>query len=130
MPPEDYAGKTARSADTAFARPIGAPHFLKIVELPDFRAEDMDDDIARVDQHPVAMRQSLDPPYGDADLFQGPDHAVGDRTNMCAGAAGSDDHHVGDRGFAMQVDRDDVFGLRIFETGQDALQDGSGGRFN
>jgi hypothetical protein len=111
MHPGDYAGKIASSADTAFARPITAPHFLKIVELPYFRAEDMDDDIARVDQDPVAMRHSLYPWCGDADLFQGSDHTLGDRSHMRVGAARGDDHHVGDRGFAVQVDGNNVFGL-------------------
>ena len=36
------------------------PHLLDIIELAHFRAEDMDDDIARVDQHPVAGFFPLD----------------------------------------------------------------------
>ena len=35
-------------------RTVRSPHLLEVVELPHFRAEDVDDDIAGIDQHPVA----------------------------------------------------------------------------
>ena len=49
-----------RSDHHALHRAVRRPHLLEIVELPDLRAEDMDDDVAGVDQHPVAMGQAFD----------------------------------------------------------------------
>src|SRR5690348_2846671 len=37
-----------------------APHLLQIVEMTDLGAEQMDDDIAAIDQHPVARGGALD----------------------------------------------------------------------
>jgi len=59
--PSDRDEKKTHSADVALARPISAPHLFEIVELPHFGTEQMDDDIAGVHQHPIAMRQSLNP---------------------------------------------------------------------
>jgi hypothetical protein len=42
---------------------------------------------------------------------------------MNAGAAGRDDHDVGEDGFAVQGDCDDVFGFGIIETGHDTPQE-------
>ena len=46
------------------------PHLLDVVELPDFRTEDMDDDIARIDQHPVGAGQPLDARLAEAGILQ------------------------------------------------------------
>ena len=43
-----------------FAIGDGVPHFLQTVEITHFRSEDMDDDIASIDQHPVAGWNALD----------------------------------------------------------------------
>ena len=39
---------------------VGRPDALEIVELAHFRTEDVDDDIARIDQHPVGVGQAFD----------------------------------------------------------------------
>src|SRR5262249_62199159 len=46
------------------------PHLLEIVEFAHFRAEDVNDHVAGVDQHPVAMRQAFDTHLGDTALLQ------------------------------------------------------------
>ena len=46
------------------ARTIRAPHFLEIVELAHVGAENVDDRVAGVEQHPVAKRQAFDPGRG------------------------------------------------------------------
>jgi hypothetical protein len=38
----------------SFGRTVLTPHLLEIVEGPDVRSEDMDDEIARIDQDPIA----------------------------------------------------------------------------
>jgi hypothetical protein len=49
------------SARPASTRPGRRPHLLQIVEGAGFRPEHMDDHVAGVDQHPVAVRHALDP---------------------------------------------------------------------
>ena len=49
-----------------------------------------------------------------------------DRPNMNVGASGGNDHCVGDWGFAMQIEADDVFGFGIFKARQDSLRENTG----
>src|SRR5579859_1872283 len=44
----------------ALGRFARRPHLFEIVEFPNFRTEDVDDDVARVDQHPVAIGHAFD----------------------------------------------------------------------
>jgi hypothetical protein len=57
----------------------GLPHLLDVVELPDFRPENMDDDIARIDQNPIAGRQALDPRIAETGILEFADQAIADR---------------------------------------------------
>jgi len=109
----------------AFAWPAGAPHFFEIVELPHLGPEDVDDDIGRIDQNPIAVLQSFDARCAPAALERD-DQTLGDRANVNVGAAGRDNHGVGERGFAVQVDGNDIFRLRIIEASQDSLHEFSG----
>ena len=96
------------------------PHPLQIVEGAHFRPEDVDDHVARIDQHPVAMRQPFHPrprryraslrslriwsamaPTWRFDLPRGHDHVVADRR------------------LAVQVDGDCVLGLHVVQAGED-----------
>ncbi len=70
------------SASEAFARPIHAPHLLEIIELPHFRAEDVDDDIAPIDQDPIGARQSFDTRHMRGSRLKRLDHPIGDRCDM------------------------------------------------
>jgi hypothetical protein len=103
-------------------RPAGQPHLLEIVEGPNFGAEDVNNHIARVDQHPVAMRYALDP-GGNAYLVQVLDDPVGDGTDMALRPAGSYDHVVADRRFVSQVYGEGVLRLHIVEAGEDQTED-------
>src|SRR5450631_3358177 len=87
----------------ALAGPVGAPHFFEIVELPHLGPEDMDDDIGRIDQNPIAGLQSLDA-RGPPAALEGDDQSLGDRSDVNVGAPGRDNHGVSERGFAVQVD--------------------------
>ncbi len=81
----------------------------------------MHDHVARIDQHPIAMRQALDARNGHPRVLERFHDAVRHRANMNVGTAGCDDHHVSDGGFAVEIDRDDVLGLSVVETGQNSL---------
>jgi len=81
----------------------------------------MHDDVARIDQHPVAHGLALG-----AHLLSGfprdaLDQMLGDGGHLAGGPARGDDEEIGDRGFAGQVDGDDVFRLVVVQRFQDQL---------
>jgi hypothetical protein len=82
----------------------------------------MNNDISAIDKDPVAVPQALDPGRLMALPLESGNDTLSDGPNMNVGAPACDDHDVSKGGFAVQVDFDDVLGLRIFETSQDSLQ--------
>ncbi len=79
----------------------------------------MDNDVACVDQHPVAMGQALDLGLAVSGIFEGAQQMVGNGADMPAGASGRDDDAVGERAFAFQIDEHDVDGLFVIQAVQD-----------
>src|ERR1700689_5736620 len=77
-------------------RPARRPHLLDIVEGPHLRPKNVNDNVARVDQHPVAMRNAFHP-RGDASLAQILDNPIGNRPDMTVRPAGRNHHVVADR---------------------------------
>ena len=75
----------------------------------------MDDDVAAVDQHPVAGGGALDPDLRDAGGLELHLQMLGHGAQLPRGAAGGDDHEVGDAGFTGEVDGDHIFGLVVVE---------------
>ena len=67
----------------------------------------MDDDIAAIDQDPVAGLQSFGAGRRIA-VLERRDDALRQRSDMDVGAAGGDNHDIREGGFAVQVDGDDV----------------------
>ena len=75
----------------------------------------MNDDVAGVDQHPVASRHALDLRRRFAGLLQGLDETVRDSAYVTVDRARSDDHGVGQRSLSDEVDDRDVLGLHVLE---------------
>src|SRR6185503_13447347 len=98
------------------------PHLFKIVEGPNFRPEDMHDDVAGVDQHPVALPHALDTDAGTTRVFQVLDQVVGDSADMTLRPAAGHDHVIANRGFSGEIDNDAVLGFHVFETGEDGAE--------
>src|SRR5262249_36951765 len=100
------------------------PHFFKIVIAADFGPEEVHDDVARIDQHPIALRLPLDRYPGSARerLFE----MLGQRQYLARRAAARDDHMVGDRRLAGKVDRDDLLRLAILESLKNELKGSRG----
>src|SRR5580700_321602 len=115
-------GNEARDLACALCRPAGHPHLLEIVEGADFGPEDVNDHVARIDQHPVALRRAFDAGRN-AGFVQILDHPVGDRADMALRPAGRYDHVVADRGFIAKIDGEDVLGLHVVEAGEDQTED-------
>jgi hypothetical protein len=98
------------------------PHSFQIIEVAHFGPKDVDDNVASIDQHPIAMRHAFDARHN-AGFMQVFDYPVGDRPDMAVRATGRHDHVVADRGFIAQIDGEDVLGLHIVEAGEDQAED-------
>jgi len=95
------------------------PHFFQAVEFAHLGAEDVDDYVAGVDQHPVGLAHAFDAHAAQAGFAQILDHAVGHRADMALRAAGRHHHGVGDRGLSGEIDVDDILGLHVVEARED-----------
>ena len=96
------------------------PEFFEIVEASDFRPEDVDDDVAGIDQHPIGVGQAFDFQITAPVMLEPFDQLVGNGADMTVGTAGSDDHFIGDNGLAIQIYGDDVLSLGIFELAENS----------
>ena len=95
------------------------PHLFQLIEGAHLGPEDVDDHVACVDQHPVAMRHAFDADLADAGLVQVFDHAIGDRAHLPAGSSGGYDDEVGERTLAAEIDGDGILGLHIVDACED-----------
>lgn len=101
------------------------PDLLEIVEAAHFRAEEVDNDVANIEQHPVSIRHALNL-YRAADrILHGLREVVCDGSNVTGRATRRDNHHVGEGRFSLKINRDDVFGLIVFETIDNRVREGS-----
>lgn len=78
----------------------------------------MDDDIARIDQHPVAVGHAFDA-RGETGFVEILDHATGDRSHMAARSPRGHDHVIGDGRFATEIEGDGVLGLHFVKARED-----------
>ena len=130
---ERAAGCTGRPLLFALSRgflrrPVSPPHLFDVVEGPGLRAEDMDDDIARIDQDPIAERHSFDSCIANAALLQLIDEAVRDSANMTLRAPRGDDHEIRKRRLTGQRDTDDLVCLGVLQRIDDQVGEGGGSR--
>jgi hypothetical protein len=76
----------------------------------------VDDDVATIDQHPIASRQAFDLGLAMAGILQRAHDVVGQGADVTVRTARRDDQRVGDRGLALEVNADDVLSLVVVET--------------
>jgi hypothetical protein len=65
-----HSGASGGSVNRLFLEVGSLPHLFDVVEFPDFGTEDMDDDVAGIDQDPVGIGKALDPGLSEAGLLQ------------------------------------------------------------
>lgn len=82
----------------------------------------MHDDIPRIDQHPVAMGHALDAGDPPADFVDITVEMIGDGPDMALRTPRGDDHEVSQCRLALNVDGDNILGLRIVEALKDGFQ--------
>src|SRR5579872_2959360 len=107
------------SASACRVRAGCRPHLFQIVEFAHFGAEDVDNDVAGVDQHPVALPHAFDADIAHAGRLDVLDDIVSNRADMTLRPAGCHDHVIADRGFICEIDGDAVLGLHVFQTQED-----------
>src|SRR5215213_378945 len=78
----------ALSARALAAGAARLPHLFEVVEVAHLGAEDVDEHVTGVDQHPVAVRHALHPQVPYAGLAQIFEHAIGDRADMTVRPSG------------------------------------------
>jgi hypothetical protein len=100
---------------TLVGRHDQAPHLFQTVVTAHLRPEQMDDDVAAIDQHPITDTDAFDTHIVGALLLQQNGEMLGHRRQMALGPAGGDDHEIGDAGFAVEIDDNDVFGLVVIQ---------------
>jgi hypothetical protein len=83
----------------------------------------MDDDIAGVDQYPVALRQTFDARASKACVLQLLDEVIGDGSYVPLRAPRSDYHLIADRGLSLQVYDRDFLSLGGIERVEHDLQE-------
>src|SRR6201986_180353 len=101
-------------------RVIDRPHAFEVVVLATFGAEDMHDDVAGIDQNPIALTRAIDRPRAVASLFQTAREMLRHRGDMARRTPGRDHDRVAERGASGEVDGGDVLGLVVVERFQDA----------
>src|SRR5262245_16666491 len=97
------------------------PEALEVVELAHGQVEDVDDDVAVVDQHPLSVRHALD---GDRALTASAQivlDRLGDGLDLRIGASGADDEVIRDRGDVAGLEHDQIVGL-VVEGGAGACE--------
>jgi hypothetical protein len=94
------------------------PHLLEIVEFPNLGLEQVNDDVADIDQNPVALFFAFDANPAQSRFLQLAVQLIGQRADVPIGSAGCDNHMVAERGFSFQVDGNHVLGFAVVEYGE------------
>ena len=105
-------------------RGVDRPDLLDVVELAHFGAEQMDDDVTRIDQHPVTVRQTLNASLAVTGFLESAQQVIRQSADVTMRAARRDDKSVCYGTLAFQVDENNILGLVVVETRQDEISEG------
>ena len=103
------------------------PHFFDVVESADFRSEHMNDDIAGIDEHPVAGLKTFDAGVSEPFILHVFQKMLANRRDMPVRPPGNHNHVVRKRRFSGNVERDDIFSLGVLEAREDGVEGMAGG---
>src|SRR5215831_6530725 len=106
------------------ARPFSRPHLLEVIELAYLGPEDVHDDVAGIEQHPVALRSAFDAHPTVSGLFKLALDLLGDGSDVPIRAARSDHHVVADGRFPPNIDHHHVLGFGIIQPESDVSEEG------
>src|SRR5882724_4713344 len=94
---------------------LAAPYFLEVVEVAHRWMHDVHDDVAEIDQHPLAVRLPFDAVDPRAALAHLVLHVVGERLDLARRVAARDDHALEHGRHARGVVDQDVAALDVLE---------------
>ncbi len=114
------------SAREAHDRRRAPPEFLQAVVFPFLGREEVDDDVAEVDEYPAALLCPLLVARGTPRLLQLVTEPVGDGRKLEGRARRRQHEIVGKAGRAGDIEQRDVLGLEIGEQIDDAVGEGLG----
>mgnify|MGYP001303364587 CR=1 FL=1 len=98
------------------------PQLLDIVKIPNFRPEEMHDDVTGIDQDPIAILSAFDGNALNTSRLKPLTQVFRHRPNLTDTGATRHDHGVGNRALTGQVDIDDIDRLVIIERLQDQFE--------
>ena len=104
-----------RRVEIARFRQRFGPQLLDIVKIPNFRPEEMHDDVTGIDQDPVAVLGTFDGNALNASRLQPLAQVFRHRADLTDTGAARHDHGVGNRALSSQIDIDDIDRLVIIE---------------
>lgn len=88
----------------------------------------MDDDVARVDQDPIAKRHPLDFCIADAMLLQLVEEPAGNGADMALRTSRGDNHVIAKRRLARQADIHDIVSFGVLKRVDDQVSERGGSR--
>jgi hypothetical protein len=103
------------------SRLVRHPDFFEIVEFAHFRAEQVDDHIARINQDPIRVSHAFNAGRAAGQAFRLLGDMFGKRGYVPSGTARCDDHEVGEGRFTLKLDEGQIFGLVVFEDFRERL---------
>ena len=94
---------------------VTGPDTFELVELAHFRTEEVDNDVACIDQHPVSICHAFDLGAAKTAFFQLAHQVISQRADVPGRAPGRDDHGISDGGFTAEIDNGDAFRLVVLK---------------
>src|SRR5512134_1375605 len=94
---------------------LAAPDLFQVVEAANRRVHEVDDDLAEIDQHPLAALLALDAVDLAAALLHLVAHMVGERLDLPRRVAARDHHPLEHRRQARGIEDDDIAPFYVLE---------------
>lgn len=91
------------------------PHALKIIVLAHLWAEQMHNDIASIDQNPIALRQTIGGPRTISRFLEAPDQMFGSGSDMTRRATACNHQRIGQRRAPSKIDDHNILRLVVFQ---------------
>jgi len=110
-------------------RALASPHLLQFVKLAHLGAKNVHDDIAGIDQHPVALGQAFNLGGAFSNGLEFAQKLIGHGANMPIGPAGGYNHEIANRRPSMQIYGDNALGFGVFQGFERGVQN-RGGAFS
>ncbi len=100
----------------SFGGRVHTPQFFELVKRPDLGAEDVNDNVTGVNEHPIAMGQAFHAAASESPVFESSDQVIGYCGNVSVGASAGDHHIVGKGCLARKIYERNVLSFVVLKT--------------